>query len=49
MQFFQGNQLPEILTMKSLRESSDVLDANAEFFTYNLDGDYWLYATSLSG
>jgi len=43
IKFFQSSQLPEIRTIKSFRESTDALDSESEFFTYNLDGDYWSY------
>ncbi len=46
VKFFQGNQFPEIYTVKSFRESTNLLEAETEFFTYNLEGDYWIYVNS---
>ncbi len=45
-QFFQTSQSPESYTIKSLKESNDVLDLDSEYFTYNLEADYWSYINS---
>jgi len=46
-QFFQPNVAPEPLTIKSFTESSDVLEVEAEFFTCNLNGDWWAFINSV--
>jgi hypothetical protein len=45
--FLETSPLPNILKLNSLNEKTELLEIGADFFTYNLDGDYWTYVNSL--
>ena len=45
--FFQTSQTPEPRSIKSLQEANDILEIDAEYLTYNMNGNYWSYVNSV--
>jgi hypothetical protein len=44
--FFQLSLSPEVTATKSIGEADDVKQLEVEYFTYNIDGDYWSYVNA---
>lgn len=45
--FIQSSGAPEPVSVKSIRETSHVIELEAEFLHYNLDGPYWNFVNSV--